>query len=395
METLNAQFNSVLRKTALLIFISTCTIIGSFAQNHDNPIDSAVRGKFSFSGYIDAYYLRNFNNPNSGNNIGSSGFARAFDQKESQFQIGLVQTKIAYKQRKSEAVADLVFGPNADLGNYGNVVGPLGNGKASSSLAIKQAYFSYYLNDKLTLTVGQFGTHIGYEVIDAPVNYNYSLSNLFNNGPFYHLGFKGVYTFNPKFNVMAGLVNNWDRIYDNNKYSTFISELAFTPKDGYSILINYIGGNEAELDSAKYVKQMIDLTSGFQLTKKYFFGINAVQGIGTSKDETKYWGGIALYSNYSFTEKFGLGVRTEYFDNTQGVQYIGKTDVTSLTLTGKITLADGHLLVKPEIRTDIFKKQNVLNGEQFEDKDGNFTKNQQTTAGIVLCLVLKNVYRFD
>lgn len=275
------------------------------------------------------------------------------------------------------------MGPNADLGNYGNVVGPLGNGKASSSLAIKQAYFSYYATDKLTITAGQFGTHIGYEVIDAPTNYNYSLSNLFNNGPFYHLGIKSVYTFSPKFNIMTGLVNNWDRIYDNNKYSTFVSELAFTPKDGYSILINYIGGNEAEIDSAKLQKHMIDLTAGFQLNSKFFMGINAAQGIAVNPVDKKYWGGVALYSNYSFTDKLGLGVRAEYFDNTQGVQYIGSTDVTSITVTGKITLADGHLLLKPEFRVDTYKKTGINGGERFEDDNGVLSKNSQSTLGLV------------
>ena len=357
------------------------------AQIHDEPIDSLVRGKFTFNGYVDAYYFGNLNNPKSGLNIGKSGFARAFDQKESQFQLGLIQTKIGYKQRKSEMVADLVFGPNADLGNYGNVVGPLGDGKSSSSLAIKQAYFTYLASSKWSVTAGQFGTHIGYEVIDAPVNYNYSLSNLFNNGPFYHLGIKSVYTFNTKINMMVGLVNNWDRISDNNKYSTFISEIALTPKDGVNIFLNYIGGNEANLDSVAYVKQMFDLTAGFQFNKKFFMGINAVQGFATQSIVTKYWGGAALYSNYAFTENYGLGIRAEYFDNTQGVQYIGKTDVTSLTLTGKISLSDGHLLLKPEVRIDIYNKR-AYSGDassdiqQFEDSNGNYTKNSQTTVSM-------------
>jgi hypothetical protein len=330
------------------------------AQIHDEPIDSLVRGKFTFNGYVDAYYFGNLNNPKSGLNIGKSGFARAFDQKESQFQLGLIQTKIGYKQRKSEMVADLVFGPNADLGNYGNVVGPLGDGKSSSSLAIKQAYFTYLASSKWSVTAGQFGTHIGYEVIDAPVNYNYSLSNLFNNGPL---------------------------ISDNNKYSTFISEIALTPKDGVNILLNYIGGNEANLDSVAYVKQMFDLTAGFQFNKKFFMGINAVQGFATQSIVTKYWGGAALYSNYAFTENYGLGIRAEYFDNTQGVQYIGKTDVTSLTLTGKISLSDGHLLLKPEVRIDIYNKR-AYSGDassdiqQFEDSNGNYTKNSQTTVSM-------------
>lgn len=357
----------------------------AFSQVHDSPIDSLVKGKFSFSGYVDVYYLLNNNRPKSTSNTGRSGVARAFDQNSEQTQIGLVQTKINYKQRKSEAVLDLVFGPNADLGNYGNAFGLSGSTKITSSLAIKQAYISYFVTPKFTLTAGQFGTHIGYEVIDAPVNYNYSLSNLFTNGPYYHLGAKGVYSISRKLSFMAGAVNNWDRIYDNNIYNTIISEIAFSPKEGHNIILNYIGGNEADQDSTQNIKQLLDLTVGFQLTPKYYAGLNAVQGFSSVKGEKmKYWGGVALYSNYAFTGKIGLGARAEYFDNTAGVQYIGKTEVTSLTLTGKITLADGHLFVKPELRMDMYKVQEGVESQQFEDTHGKYTKSSQTTVGLIL-----------
>ena len=59
---------------------------------------------------------------------------------------------------------DLTFGPNANLGNYGNSA-------FSTAFAIKQAYFTYKFTDKFSMTAGQFGTHIGYEVIDAPANF--------------------------------------------------------------------------------------------------------------------------------------------------------------------------------------------------------------------------------
>ena len=124
----------------------------------------------------------------------------------------IAQTKFSYTRDKSDVLIDLTFGPHGDLGNYVNVIGAFGNGYATSALAIKQACFNYKFTDKFTFTAGQFGTHVGFEYIDAPLNYNYSLSNLFNNGPFYHIGFKGAYAINSKLNVMAGLVNNWDNL---------------------------------------------------------------------------------------------------------------------------------------------------------------------------------------
>jgi hypothetical protein len=378
-------------KTKMKTKIVFGLIFGSFslfAQEKDS-----TKGELNVSGYLDAYYFYNANNPQNGMNNGASGFARAFDQRANQTQVGLVQTKLNYTHRNSEAVIDLTFGQNADLGNYGNVIGAFGAGNATTALAIKQAYFSYNATDKLKFTAGQFGTHIGYEVIDAPTNFNYSLSNLFNNGPFYHVGVKGEYAINDKFSWMVGLVNNWDNAYDNNKYKTVISQIAYAPNDKLSIYVNYIGGDEIgtakanEKDTLHNFKQMFDLVATYQATDKLFFGINAAEGIISKTDYTAYWGGVALYSNYAFSDVFTLGARGEFFDNTSGAQYIGNARVQSYTLTGQFTLADGHLFVKPEIRMDAFSKVEGLanvNMQQFMDKDGLYSKNTQTTFGLAL-----------
>ena len=190
------------------------TIVVTEAKDEDD-----AKGAFAFSGYLDSYYMANFNKPASRSNMGGSN-ARVFDQRSGQFSLGLVQTKVAYTNAKSEAVVDLTFGPNANLGNYGNAL-------FSTALAIKQAYFTYKFTDKFSMTAGQFGTNIGYEVIDAPANFNYSLSNLFNNGPFYHAGLKATYAFSDKASLMVGVVNNVDGLGDNNRKKGIISQLYF------------------------------------------------------------------------------------------------------------------------------------------------------------------------
>ncbi len=388
----------------------------SFAGAADS---TAAKSPFTFSGYIDSYYFGNLNSPKSRDNLGISGTARAFDQKAGTFGLGLVQTKFGYSNKKSDVVVDLTFGPNADLGQYGNVVGPLGKGYGSTALAIKQAYFDYKATDKLTFTAGQFGTHIGYEVIDAPVNYNYSLSNLFNNGPFYHIGVKANYAVSDKFAIMAGVVNNVDNLYDNNRSKGIIAQVFLSPKDKWTVYINYIGSNEANPgnDTSAFY-QLFDLTTGYQVTDKFFVGLNAAYGMQSGeyqgrsnvalvsgKDTTRSWSGAALYTNYAFTDKFGLGIRAEMFDNTSGVRGLtnitpgsgsvsstanvnkyGGTSVSSITLTANITLADGHLLLKPELRMDSFAKAadplNTNNVQQFMDDKGLFSKTSQTTIGL-------------
>ena len=166
-------------------------------------------GKLTVSGYLDSYYFTNFNKPASRDNMGQSGVGRGFDRRVDQFSLGMVQTVFTYKNKKSEAVADLAFGPSAQYGNYGNVpvMAPaygwgIGN-DVFTAILIKQAYFKYNATDKLSFTMGQFGTHIGYEYIDAPLNYFYSINHTFNSGiPFYHTGLKGQYAFSDKVSLM-------------------------------------------------------------------------------------------------------------------------------------------------------------------------------------------------
>jgi len=390
------------------LFIVFSLALGFKAQAQDSTKSNV--GTFSFSGYLDSYYFANLNNPASRSNLGAAGTARAFDQRAGQFSLGLVQTKINYVNDKSEAVVDLTFGPNSDLGNYGNVVGPLGEG--TTSLAIKQAYFNYKATDKLTFTAGQFGTHIGYEVIDAPINYNYSLSNLFNNGPFYHIGLKANYAFSDKVALMAGVVNNVDNLNDNNRSKGIISQLFVSPAKGWNVYVNWIGSNEAnpKLDAKEAsgnFYNLLDLTTTYQVTDKFFVGLNAAygtqkgsfQGADPGSDSalvTREWGGVAFYSNYAISDKFGLGIRLETFDNTGGSRGLlnanGEgTTVNSFTLTSNITLANGHLLLKPEVRLDMYKKLSgdaFKEAQQFEDKDGLFTKDSQITIGLAA------VYKF-
>jgi hypothetical protein len=375
-----------------------------------NPVtevkaEEESKGAFTFSGYLDSYYTANFNKPLSRSNGGAAGTARVFDTRSGQFSLGLVQTRATYTNSKSEAVVDLTFGPNANMGNYGNAV-------FSTALAIKQAYFTYKFTDKFSMTAGQFGTHIGYEVIDAPANFNYSLSNQFNNGPFYHTGLKATYAFTDRASLMVGVVNNVDGIEDNNGKKGVISQLYLSPAKDWNVYLNFITSNEAspredngKTPAASYT--MFDVATSYQVTEKFLLGLNASYGAqkgdfqgGGGPVSTKSWGGVAVYANTAITDNFGLGLRYENFNNDNGVRgllaypqgpegdAIG-TKVNSVTLTGNITLADGHILLKPELRLDAYPKASGANAsQQFEDSDGRFTKNSQTTLGMAF------IYKF-
>jgi hypothetical protein len=409
-----------MKKSLFTLFLVTASLFAK-AQS-----DSTDAGKFTISGYLDSYYLTAFNSPRSGTLMGRvltepNGdvlflpAGRAFDRLDKQFALGLVQTKFAYTSNKSEMVIDLTFGPNAQLGNFGNTTNanlylPANgyvNALYGTSAAIKQAYFTYKATPKLSFTVGQFGTHIGYEVIDAPVNYHYSLSNLFNNGPFYHVGAKASYAFSDKAGLMLGVVNNWDNLTDSKTQKSLVGQFFFKPADTWSVYLNYIGGysddtyltgrvNNAPSKKPvnpvllNYTRQMVDLTTSFQVTDKFYLGLNAAYGFysfstGTKEDEdfikgtfngktSPDWGGVAFYTNYAVSDVFGIGVRYEHFQDKNAARYL-QTVNNSLTVTTPISLAAGKLKVKPELRID------TATNPYYEDASGALV-NSQTTLGV-------------
>lgn len=369
-------------KNVLFTVFSLLLLNSANAEENPTKPNEEKKSPFTFSGYVDTYFFGNFNKPLSKSNLGASGFERAFDQKVGQFQVGLAQTKLTYSNDKVDGVIDLVFGNHADLGNYGNVVGRVGidgKGATGTALAIKQAYVTWKATEKFSITAGQFGTHIGYEVIDAPVNFNYSLSNLFNNGPFYHTGLKATIATSAKSSLTFGAVNGIDTKDDNNSKLGLMGQFYVSPKEGWNVYLNWLGSDEGVDEKSYY--SIFDLTTSYQITEKFLLGVNAAYGTQAGSS----WGGAALYSNVSITDKFGLGIRYEFFDNKSGARALlnkaGEgTSVNSFTLTGNVILSD-NLLFKPEFRLDSFAKGSGAESGQFEDSNGKFTKNSQSTFG--------------
>lgn len=343
-------------------------------QNTETVVADSSKSNVTISGFMDVYYSYNTNKPGLRGNWGTNGVGRIFDGEHNQIAFNMFQTKVVYENNRLEVVGDLLFGPGAELANFGNT---------GTALSIKQAYLAYGINDKLTFTIGQFGTHIGYELVDAPDNFNYSLSYLFGNGPFYHTGAKLDYALSEKIAFMAGVLNGWDNLIDNNLAKSFALQMSVTPNDDISLYLNWIGGNEDPSsitgDTLKSFKHMTDLTAFYAVSEKINVGVNAALGFYNFDTlDTKNWGGAALYFDYTISDHFALGVRVEYFDDVSGAQYVGAT-YTGYTLTGVIITANEHLFIKPELRYDIANK-----GIYFADNSGTNFTNTQFTAGIAI-----------
>ena len=304
-------------------------------------------------GYVDTYYFYNLNS-GAESPIPTPIPNRVLSPKHHAFSLGLIQTKFNVGNDNWEVVADLVHGPNAEIGNFGNVSGS----DSITSSAIKQAYASVSIAD-VKLTAGQFNTHIGYEVIEAYLNGNYSNSTLFDYGPFYHVGAKIDYELTEGLGAMVGIANGWDAAdnTDNNLAKSIMAQLSFGMVSDLDLYINYMGGEESPAPSGW--RNIFDLTLTYGLSSFLGLGFNGVFGNDALSEgaESKSWFGAAVYLDFMLNDQeekytYKLTVRGEYFDDSNAIRGF-ETSNMEITVTGTIGLYHGSFFIKPEYRFDM------------------------------------------
>jgi hypothetical protein len=376
---------------------------GFFVKKVKGPAD----GKeitLKLGGYVDAYYayhtrggndIRAKGHPNGtgpasgGTDLGAGGATtgRIFESPGQQFSLGLIQTKFEAGNEDFQIVADLIHGPNAELTNFNNL---RGGASSTTSTAIKQAYVAANIAKGLKLTAGQFGTHIGYEVVESYQNANYMLGYLFGFGPFYHTGAKLDYSIlDGKVGFMAGVVNGWDLQYDNNKNKTVIGQISLKPTSALSIFLNYAGGNEtntstaaaAPVGDANGMRHIGDLVVQYQINSMIKVGANVVYGEEKANLATpaQKWGGAAGYVSVTPIDGFTLSYRFDYFDDKKQARGLlgvaggvsNGASVMGHTLTGTISMYGGHFLIRPEVKYDSSEKE--VFGSGTELKKDNIT----------------------
>src|SRR6185295_17737413 len=175
----------------------------------------------TFPGSVDAYYRFNGGKDTSGGGFKNS--YTSFTKSANSFELGMASLRAdaTALSGKVTATVDLGFGSRATEFSYND-------GAALS--AIKQAYVTYAPVSAIKFTVGKFGTHVGYELLDAPLNRNYSMSYMFTNGPFFHTGVKADITAG-KIGLMVGVANPVDRTTSTSGVKTLLGQISSTSSD--------------------------------------------------------------------------------------------------------------------------------------------------------------------
>mgnify|MGYP000043946622 FL=1 len=300
--------------------IFTLVLVSSFLTNAQEKETKT----FTLSGSIDTYFRGNISGGNFDTAPGSS-FAN-----NPGFALGMINLIAGYEGEKVGFVADMVYGPRGADAVFNSV--------GNSSSIVNQLYAYWKVSDKVTLTIGNFNTFLGYEVISPTANFNYSTSYLFSYGPFSHTGIKADFDLGGDTSLMLAVMNPTDATeYNPNGSYAFGAQLGFSGQ-----FVNFL------YDQGAYE---IDFTGGFDLSDTFFLGVNAAYFSG---DDAPGFYGAALYPQIATSDAFKIGLRTEYFveDGDFGAIGTGVADssVFATTLTGNYTI--GSLTIIPELRLD-------------------------------------------
>lgn len=345
-----------MRKHFLFLSAFFAFIFGAHAQDTTAKAPDAgveVAG-VKFTGSVDVYCRYNFENPKSGfiNNYTS------FTNSQNSFELGMASLQAAHSFGKASAFFDLGFGRRAEEFNYPD--GEINAGKNGflTLASVKQLNVSYAITDKFKLTMGKWATHIGYELVDAYLNRNYSMDYMFSYGPFSHTGLKADIGLGKKSALMIGIANSTDNATTTLSRKYGIAQFSTgTSNDKLKVYVNYQGSYGGSFSTTQF-----DLVVNGTISSKFGIGYNGtVQSSKPSGGSSASWWGQALYFNYDPVSTFGITLRGEYFDNKKAVVSAPATSIVDVTLSPNFKV--GNLTIIPELRVDagkdaIFKKNN-------------------------------------
>ncbi|WGK64088.1 porin [Croceiramulus getboli] len=361
-------------KKCILILLALSSTI-TLAQEDEKSWYSNL----GFSGSVDAYYRLNLNSYNREyDDFPYQEPGTSFANRPG-FAIGMANLIFSYEGEKVGAVADLVFGPRGEDAVF------LSSGNSS---IVNQLYVYWNVTDRLKLTLGNWNTFLGYEVISPTANFNYSTSYMFSNGPFSHTGIKADLTIDDQWSAMLALMNPTD-FTEFNPVGTYSlgGQLGYSFDSGSAFLNLLYGDQDGKLDasasdpgeSSAGATFQVDLTAGTDLTEDFYLGLNATYNT-TNTDEINTAGaiedfdgdsdtdfgfyGVAAYLQYSLSETFALGTRAEYFEAFNGPV---DANVFAVTLSGNAKVGDLTLI--PELRLDTYDEEVILDSD-FEFQKG-------------------------
>ena len=340
-------------------FLAGCTAFLCM-QSLIAQTDSTTKSVTTFTGSLDAYYRFNFSGPEAGKTNNLTSFTHSVNS----FELGMASLKVDHSYGKISATADLGIGRRAQEFTYT---------ESGVNAIIKQAFVSYAPSSAVKFTMGKWATHVGYEMVDAYANRNYSMSYGFSYGPFFHTGLKADIALGGKSALMVGIANTTDYLSAPSAVSYVLAQFSTaSSNDKLKAYLNFQGSTELTQFNLVLTSALSD-----KLTMAYDGSVLTTHTNGVNDT----WNSHAVYLNYDPIKSFGLTLRGDYFSDRKISPLVTMSggSVFATTLSGNIRCS--NLTIIPELRLDY-------------DSDPVFSKNGSSDKKSTISFILAAVYKF-
>ena len=294
-------------KKSILTFGTILLAVICVNAQSDTTKPSAATNTTTYTTYIDGYYRSDFAGLQSNNKT-------SFTNSNNSLQLGMASFKVDQTLGK--------FAGTVDLG------------------------------------VGKWATHIGYELLDAYSNRNYSMSYGFSYGPFFHTGLRADISLGGKTAMMIGVAEPTDITSSKVEGKMAIAQLSTASSDDkLKAFLNYQGGKD---------KSQFDVVLNAAITDQFGFNYDGTvcNLAGTN------WSSNAVYFNYDPSTKVGFALRSELFNDSKGAAGVG-TSIFQNTLSVNFHL--NKFTIIPELRLDNANDKVFVNGTNVKSTgSGNF-----------------------
>jgi len=373
------------------LFVAAFALCSTALYAADSAAAAPAPAPITWSGFVDAYYSKNFNSPSNSTNA-----LRNFDISENQFALSLAELVIQKQASPVGFRMDLDFGTTNDIVQG---VAPYGTTPYNTLSILQQAYLTAILpvGSGLTVDVGKFVTHMGYEVIESKDNWNYSRSFMFAYAiPYYHTGVRASYTFSSAFSATLHFLNGWNSYIDNNRSQSLGLTLNYQVTPSTDIIFNGIDGFERPFNSPYGKRAVADFIVSQTVNDMLSLGLNADYGqerLGGSAGPLDMWKGAAIYGKCTINPKSSVALRAEVYSDPYLYTLNGygtlpptnpfdtKETLKEVTLTYEYHLFD-PLITRVELRDDLSNNPGFFNTASATPS-GSVTSQPTLLIGVV------------
>ena len=338
-------------------------------------------GQTELSGFVSSSFFHNFNNSSDGLIPG-----RGFDYRSDQFMINkfviTLEKPVDYNAFDWTAgySVQTIFGQDAEFTQQDDF-----NLGTDGDLFLANVVVNVPVGNGLKITIGKYGTPLGYELTLTEQNANWSGGNQWTFvEPFTHTGVVLGYKPTSELEVQLLLNNGWDDVNDNNNAKSLMGYINYAPNDNTSFTLIGYGGPEQDDNSSNW-RDGVELVATRVLTPQLSSAVqidygheqNAAVHLDPATGDPfisgdAQWWAAGLWLTYDFTEKVQAALRGDYLNDINGARTSDSPSRNPLPANSgqelySVTLTLNYkplkeVRISPEFRWDHSTLDNAFNG---------------------------------